>query len=138
MGGVRRYRLTAPIIAEHPLQAQIARVLGLEIGPPGKLSPGGVVWYCIDHANYAGEVPGVRLGRGVISGILDLYLLYRGRAYHVEIKTVSGVLSDAQKSVATALLGAGGQVAVVSSVEMLLGCLDEWGIPRARRVRVAA
>jgi hypothetical protein len=32
----------------------------------------------------------------------------------------------------------GGRVDVVASVEQLLACLDEWRVPRAGRVRVAA
>jgi hypothetical protein len=47
-------------------------------------------------------------------------------------------LSEHQKAVASAVLLAGGRVAAVTSVEQLLDCLDAWGIPRSRRVRVAA
>ena len=50
------YRLTAPVVPEHPLQRQIADVLRLEIAPPGKVSQYGVCWFSIDHANFAGEV----------------------------------------------------------------------------------
>ena len=80
------FRLTAPRVPEHPIQKSIADTLRLEIGPPGKVSRFGVVWWSIDHANYAGEVPGVRIGRGIISGIPDTFLLYRGRAHMIEIK----------------------------------------------------
>jgi hypothetical protein len=133
-----RYRLTAPVVREHPIQKRICDTLRLEIAPPGKISRAGVVWWAIDHANYAGEVPGIRVGRGIIAGIADLFILYRGRAHHPEIKADDGVLSEPQKSVAAAVLAAGGRVAVVRDENELLACIDEWGIPRNHRVRVAA
>jgi hypothetical protein len=128
------YRLTAPVVPEHALQRQICDVLRLEIAPPGKVSKYGVVWWAVDHANYAGEVPGIRIGRGIVAGLTDLFVLHRGRAHFPEIKTPAGELSDAQKSVAAAVLAAGGKVAVVRDAADLLVALDEWGIPRAHRV----
>ena len=137
---VRRkpYRLKAPVVPEHPIQKQICDVLRIEVAPPGKVSAAGVVWWSIDHANYAGEVPGIRVGRGIVAGIQDLFILYRGCAYHPEIKTEAGELSLPQQSIMSAVLAAGGRVAVVRNADELLVCLDEWRIPRARRVRIAA
>lgn len=132
------FRLTAPIVREHPIQKQIADVLRLEIAPPGKVSKAGVVWWSIDHANYAGEVPGVRIGRGIIAGIPDTFILWRGIAHLIEIKADDGELSDAQQSVIAAVLAAYGRVGVVRDATETLGCLDQWAIPRNRRVSVAA
>jgi hypothetical protein len=132
------FRLTAPIVREHPIQKQIADTFRIEIAPPGKVSRFGVVWWSIDHANYAGEVPGVRIGRGIISGIPDTFILYRGRAFMIEIKPVDGELSDAQRSVATAVLAGGGCVGVARDVIEALACIDGWAIPRNHRVRIAA
>jgi hypothetical protein len=71
---------------EHPLQKQIADALRLEIAPPGKVSRDGVVWWSVDHASYAGTAPGARIGRGIIAGVPDLFVLFRGIAHMVEIK----------------------------------------------------
>jgi hypothetical protein len=131
----RPFRLKAPVVPEHPLQKQICDVLRIEIAPPGKVSRFGVCWYSIDHANYAGEVPGIRVGRGIIAGILDTFILYQGRAYLIEIKTVVGELSPAQQSVCAAVLASGGRVGLVRDALETLVCLDEWQIPRAGRVR---
>jgi hypothetical protein len=130
------YRLKAPVVPEHPLQAQFARMLTVEIAPPGKVSAAGVVWWSIDHANYAGEIPGIRIGRGIVAGIPDTFLLHRGRAHFVEIKTTDGRLSDAQMSLVTAILAAGGRAHAVTCAEQLLDALDGWGIPRANRVKL--
>jgi hypothetical protein len=64
----------------------------------------------------------------------DLFVLHRGIAHMVEIKTEVGVLSDAQRAVAAAVLAAGGHVGVARNAEEALACLDAWGIPRARRL----
>ena len=130
----RAFRLTTPVVREHPLQKQICDVLRLEIAPPGKVSKQGVCWWSIDHANYAGEVPGVRVGRGIISGIPDTFVLHRGRTHFIEIKADDGELSDPQRSVATAVVVAGGRVGVARSAGEVLLILDEWDIPRNHRV----
>ena len=123
---------------EHSLQRQICDMLRLEIAPPGKVSRQGVVWFAIDHANFAGEVPGLRIGRGIIAGIPDTFILWSGLAFFVEVKTQDGILSDAQQSVMAAVLASGGRVGVVRDAYETLGCLDAWGIPRAHRVDQSA
>ena len=132
----RPFRLVAPVVAEHPLQKQIADMLRVEVAAPGKVSKQGVVWWSADIANYGGSVPGIRVGRGLIAGIPDLFLLWRGVAHFIEIKTASPAaeLSHAQRSVAAALLAAGGRVGVVCSAADVLALLDAWSVPRARRV----
>lgn len=132
------FRLKPPVIREHPLQRQICDVLRLEIAPPGKVSSSGVCWWAIDHANFAGEIPGIRIGRGIVAGIPDLFCLHRGRAFFIEIKAEDGQLSPAQMSVGAAIMAAGGQIGVVTSADSCLVCLDAWGIPRARRVQMVA
>lgn len=120
------------------MQKTIADVLRIEVAPPGKLSKHGVVWWSIDHAAYSGEVPGVRIGRGIIAGIPDLFVLHLGHAFMIEIKTVEGELSDSQRSVISAVLGAAGRVGVARTAWEVLACLDQWNIPRHRRVKQAA
>jgi hypothetical protein len=127
-----------PPFAEHPLQKQIADALRLELAPPGKVSRDGVVWWSVDHASYAGTTPGARIGRGIVAGVPDLFLLHRGIAHMVEIKTEAGELSDPQQSVMSAVLASGGRVGVVRNAEEMLGLLDAWGIPRARRLVLRA
>lgn len=134
----RPFKLTSPVLREWPLQKQIADMLQLEIAPPGRVSRFGVVWWAIDIAGYGGEVPGARMGRGVIAGCADLFVLHLGLAGFIELKAADGVMSDAQKSVASAVLAAGGRVGVATSAEQVLGCIDRWQIPRNRRTTVMA
>lgn len=134
----RAFKLRAPVVPEHSLQKQICDVLRLEIAPPGKVSKAGVCWYSIDMAAYSGEVPGIRIGRGVVAGVPDIFLTYQGRAHFIEIKTDAGELSLAQQSVCAALLVAGGKVGVVRDAAETIAMIDAWQIPRARRIREAS
>ena len=88
----------------------------------------------VDHASYSGTAPGARVGRGIVAGVPDLFVLHRGIAHMVEIKTPAGELSDPQQLVMSAVLASGGRVGVVRDAEEMLGLLDAWGIPRARRL----
>jgi hypothetical protein len=67
-------------------------------------------------------------------GVPDLFVLFRGIAHMIEIKTQAGELSDPQQSVMAAVLAGGGRVGGVRDAEEMLGLLDAWGIPRARRL----
>ena len=136
----RPLKLSQPSVREHAVHARVARVLSLELAPPGRVSRDGVIWWSCDIADHGGAVPGARIGRGIIGGVPDVYLLHLGRAYHIEIKTDAphSVLSDAQRLVAAGILVCGGHMAVARDEVEVLAALDAWGIPRNRRVRVAA
>jgi hypothetical protein len=134
----QQYRLFAPVVPEHSIQRTIAGVLRLEIGAEAKPSPDGVTWFSIDHANNYDEVPGIRVGRGIPPGIFDMIVLYQGRAFWIELKSRDGTVSVPQRSMAATLLLSGCRIGVACDSDDVLRCLDEWGIPRKRRVRVAA
>lgn len=130
------YRLTGETPREHPLQIQITGVLRIELCREGHVSRSGVCWFSIDMAHFAG-VPGTRVARGICAGVPDLLVLWRGLAHWVEIKTETGSLTLDQRAVCVALLGASCRYAVARDADEVLACLDEWDIPRARRVRMA-
>jgi hypothetical protein len=133
----RPFKLVAPPAAsEHDIQAGIYRTLSLEIAPPGRVSKYGVCWWSVDQSFYGGNVPAARVGRGLVAGVPDILTLYAGRAFLIELKTSSGIVSDAQRGVLAACLAASCSVAVVTSAEELLRVLDRWAIPRAGRVRL--
>ena len=137
-GKRRPYRLQAPVLREHPMQIAVAQLLAIELAPAGKISEHGVVWFCVDIANYGGKVPGIRLSRGIIAGVPDLFLLWGGRAYLVELKAADGGLTEPQKAFLAAAIAGAVHVGVACSEWDVLGLLDAWGIPRNKRVRVAA
>lgn len=132
------FKLTAPVQPEHELQASMTKVLRLEIAREGRVTRHGVMWYSQDIADYGGEVPGTRIARGICPGIPDTFVLWKGLAHYIELKTLTGEFSEHQKSVASAILLSGGKVGACCTVEQVLECLDTWAIPRNRRVRFAA
>ena len=134
----RRFALTEEHVPEHAEQRAMAKVLTMEIARAGHVSPLGVCWFSIDHAQYGGEQPGIRVGRGICAGVPDVLFLYQGRSYWCELKARDGSLSDPQRSMAATLLLSGCRIGVATDVDGVLRCLDTWEIPRRRMFKVAA
>lgn len=136
MGAARKraFRLTAPIVREPVLHRAIADMLRWEVGAPGRISRHGVTWWSVDMSNFADVAPGLRVRRGCIAGVPDLQLLYRGRAYFIELKAADGQLSPAQQVVATALALVDAPFGVARDVDEVIALIDAWQIPRAHRV----
>jgi hypothetical protein len=128
--------LRAPVVREPILHKQIADTFRVEIAAPGRVSRDGVTWWSVDMAAYAGNVPGIRTGRGCIAGVPDMILLHRGRAYFLELKAEDGMLSPAQCDVGAAILSCGARYGVVRSANEAIQHLDAWEIPRAHRIRL--
>lgn len=128
-------RIASPAPREHQIHAQIARLFTAEIARAGHLSPRGVCWWSVDHADFAGRVPGARMARGIVAGIPDMVLLFLGRAFFIELKSETGHLSDPQEELATAILWSGARYGVARDAVEALALLDTWEIPRAGRVR---
>src|SRR6516162_7196483 len=111
-------------VAEHPLQKQIADALRFEIAPAGKVSRDGVVWWSVDHANYAGTTPGVRCRQGADRRHSRSVCAAPWRRPHDRDQYTECVLSDAQRAGSAC-----DHVGVVRSTEEALACLDTWGFP---------
>jgi hypothetical protein len=133
-----RFKLAAPILRESELHQAVARVLRLEIAAPRYLSLQGACWFSIDVAGYVGAVPGLRTSRGIVAGVPDVLILFRGRAHWIELKAMDGLLSPAQAHGASALLGAGCHYGIARTVFEVLALLDEWNVPRQQRISAEA
>ena len=128
-------RLTEPPpVREHPLHKAIAHALTIELAPAGRISNHGVVWWSVDLASYMGSMPETHIDRGCIPGIPDIFVVHDGRSHMMEVKAADGLLSWPQRRLAAAVIRSGCRVAIVSTVTSALAALDEWAIPRARRI----
>jgi len=128
-------RLTEPPpVREHPLHRAIAHALAIELAPAGRVSADGVVWWSVDLAAYLGNMPYSHTSRGCVPGIPDVFILHKGRSHMMEIKAQDGQMSWPQRTLAAAVIGSGGRVAIASTVSAAIAALDEWQIPRARRI----
>jgi len=132
----RPFKLNAPVVREPVLHKQVADVLRMELGPPGRISHHGVCWWSVDMANYGGVAPGLRTARGCIAGVPDMQVLFLGLAFFIELKAEDGILSDAQQSVATDICLGGARYGVARNAEEVLVLLDTWEIPRSKRVHL--
>ena len=128
------FRLTEPVVREHPRQRAITDLFRLEFCREGHA----MASISTDISAYGGEVPGARVGRGVIAGIADMWLLYRGRAYMIEIKADDGIISVPQREMAIAAVSVGCRYGIARNPDEALRLVDEWAIPRAGRTRVSA
>ena len=62
---------------------------------------------------------------GVVAGVPDMLLMWKGRAYGFEFKTPTGVLSPAQKEVHEAWTSQGINVFVVRSFEQFRELIEK-------------
>jgi hypothetical protein len=68
-------------------------------------------------------------GEGVMAGVPDLCVVYRGRAYFIELKSRRGVMSPAQREMARRLNYAGAAVCCCRSVPEVEAALREACVP---------
>lgn len=125
----RPFKLTAPVVREGPLHQQIADAYRLALCAPGKVSKAGVTWWSVDASNYNDKIPGLRTTRGQIAGVPDLIVVYRGRAFFIEVKAIDGALSLPQQSVGTSILIAGACFGTARDATEALALLEAWDIP---------
>ena len=84
-------------------------------------------------AGGGGRIRGAKLKKaGLTPGWPDIQLIADGRYYGIEVKTPTGRLSPAQRSLHKRLEDNGCQVVVVRSVEQAMDAVHEWQLTKAR------
>ena len=91
----------------------------------------GAVAFHVPMGGSRNRLEAINLKRmGTTAGVPDIEVLYRGRAYFVELKLgKKGALSDSQKHMISRIEGAGCRVAVCRSLEEVKVFLRECGVP---------
>jgi hypothetical protein len=67
---------------------------------------------------------------GVVAGVPDLLILYQGRLYALELKTVHGRLTATQSETQERMRAAGATVTTAGGIDAALECLEAWGLLR--------
>jgi hypothetical protein len=133
------FRLEAPVAPEDDLHVAVAKMLTFGIGQPGITSPLGVMWYSFEMRNAKSAHEGARRKRcGCVAGLPDLHLLFMGRLFTIELKTLrkgSG-LNDAQKIRHPELRKAGAEVAVARTLDEVMAAIRGWNIPLTHRMAI--
>lgn len=125
---------------EDGLHVTLKRLFSYGIASPGFVSSEGVLWMSHEVRNAGSEkkLPNGRtinleaIGRkmrGVVAGVPDIQVVYRGRSYWLELKSATGRLSPAQVERHTALQAAGCEVAVVRDAREAVARLTAWQVP---------
>ena len=78
------------------------------------------------------------VGEGLLAGVPDLCIVWRGRAFFLELKAPHGVVSAAQRETQRRLIYAGAEVMVCKSAEQVEAALREAGMRLRGSVQVAA
>ena len=121
---------------EADLQRAVARALHFA------LPRSAIVHHCANEVTEAGprgaKRQAILVGMGVHSGFADLIVLCAGRVLFLELKSLKGRLSPAQKAFRDAVLAQGFGWALVRSLDDALGALADNGfssrVHPARRV----
>lgn len=92
----------------------------------------GAVWMHVPNGGLRSRAEAGRLkAQGTVAGAPDLLIFFEGRTYALELKTVNGRISGAQKAMHQALEAAGVNVAVSFGLNATLVQLANWGIIRS-------
>lgn len=85
----------------------------------------------VPNGGRRGRLEAIRFKRmGVQPGVTDLIFFTPRGCYVMEVKTETGVLSDAQKKFITALQNMGFDCAIVHSFDEGARAFVAWGLPR--------
>lgn len=122
--GVKRLKLTRPVIGEGQLAKTVASLLTRIVLEPA-------VWTHFPAGTIKlGPATAGRLKAwGLKPGMPDYFVWFAGRSVGIELKRENGVLSDAQKAMHPMLTAAGVPVYVCRSAEDVVQSLYLEGIP---------
>lgn len=69
-------------------------------------------------------------GLGVVAGVPDVMIIFKGSVYALELKTEKGKPSEKQYAAVEAIRDAGGFACIVHGLDPAIRCLETWGILR--------
>lgn len=79
----------------------------------------------MNHNTPKNAIDGARLkAMGMVSGVADMTLLYKGRAYFLEFKIPIGKQSDKQKEWEQLIISQGFRYVIIRSIDDFLGFIN--------------
>lgn len=109
--------------AEEVLQRSVMQFLTVALPPDA-------VAYAVPNGGLRSPREAARMkGMGVVAGIPDIAIVFRGRSFFIELKAKRGVMSAAQKEMQRKLLYCGAVVCLCRSVDDVEALLREACIP---------
>jgi hypothetical protein len=120
----RAGRRSTPKLTESAIQIAVMHHLTLR-GKPDVLA-----WHVPNGGSRSKAEAGRFKAEGVVPGIPDICILFRGQFFGLELKAERGRVSPAQRVMADRLAAAGGTVAVAVGLDAAIAQLEAWGILR--------
>ena len=106
---------------EHSIQCTVVQLLRLG-------APDHVVFMAIPNGEYRSKRTAGRLkAQGVAAGAPDLLIIVRGVAHGLELKTIKGRQSPAQRLMERRWEAAGGRYEVARGIDEAIAVLTHWG-----------
>lgn len=75
---------------------------------------------------------------GVVAGVPDICIVWRGRVFFIEMKAARGTLRRHQKEMIARLEAAGATCAVARGLDAAIAQLEAWGLLTSQRMERAA
>ena len=123
---------------EQRLQQHVAALLH------AALDPARVWWTAIDHSTKDALHAKIKHGMGVKAGLPDIWIVWRARTVDniivhphilcIELKSLRGVMSDAQDALSATLWNLGVPVYVCDTLDGVIAALKEHGVPMRAKV----
>ena len=89
----------------------------------------GVVWFAVPNGGKRNVREAARMKRmGVTAGVADIILLHNGKFFALELKALTGRISESQRAFLMAVDSAGGVCYVAYGIDEALRVLESWGL----------
>ena len=113
------------MISEDKIQQAVISHLQLRAWPDA------VFWH-VPNGGARSKAEAARFkAQGVVAGIPDVHILFRGRLYVLELKTETGRWAKHQQEIAARMETAGAIVAVAWGLDAALAQIEAWGLLRS-------
>jgi hypothetical protein len=93
----------------------------------------GLFWYAVPNGGVRSKITAaIMKGTGTRPGVPDLAFLHEGRAFFLEIKTLTGRATEHQLQAISDINRAGGYAAIGQGIDACLNILSQWGLVRGQ------
>jgi hypothetical protein len=111
---------------EDTIQRSLVQHLKLRATP-------GVFWYAVPNGGVRSKTTAaIMKGTGTRPGVPDLAFLHEGKAFYLEVKSLTGRATEHQLQAVADINAAGGFATIAYGIDAAVCCLEGWGLLRGR------
>jgi hypothetical protein len=91
----------------------------------------GLFWYAVPNGGVRSKVEAaIMKSTGTRRGVPDLAFLHEGKAFYLEVKSLTGRATEHQLQAISDINRAGGYAAIGQGIDACLQILQQWGLVR--------